>query len=1244
MRRLLLNPLILLAALLLSALGTSANSGIKLIENKGQWKSNVRFQAYIPGGTFYVENQRLTYFFYDLATLHAAMHDHKNIDSIKCHVIHINFKNALLPEAIATENPSFESYNYIHGKDPSKWASGAKAFEKITLKNLWHLIDMEIGVSGDAIKYNFIVHPGAHASDIQLAYEGAGKTYLENSCFHINTSLTHIKEEKPKAYQLGSEDKVGVKCSYKLNKDVLSFNIANYNPKVTLVIDPLVIFATFSGSYADNFGFTGTYDHQGCGYSGGTVFGTGFPTTTGAFEEKYQGGYTDLTDPSGYITDFGRDIGILKYTPDGKKLVWATYLGGSNNEQPHSMIVNKDGELVVLGTTYSNDFPVTSGAYASNYSGNGDMFVCKLSKDGSTLNASTYIGGTDKDGLNGQYNFNLNGTDGPLAYNYGDHFRGEVLIDSNNNIYVASCTRSSDFPTSNGFQSSLNGTQDACIIKFKSDLSGLYWSTLLGGADEDAAYGINIDTKGNIFVTGGTMSNDFPVSSAAYNRSYGGNADGFLAKISADGKSLLAATYVGTAYYDQSYLVQIDKINRVFIAGQTKGTYPVIGTVYSNTGGKQFISAFSDDLSKMTLSTVFGSGRPIPDISPSAFLVDNCGRICMSGWGGAVNYEYNGEDGKTIGLTTTQDAVQKSTDGSDFYLIVFGKDLSSLVYASYYGGDAGSYEHVDGGTSRFDVDGKVYQSVCGGCGGYSDFPTTPGAWSRTNNGIRPKPLKAEGGCNNAMFKMDLNTSNYPPTMRDTTLMVYASSQFSYQFELTDRDVKDSIYVSYYGSAFDPKLTKGTTAKINVQNGGSKVYGTLQWLTSCNQIGVDTYYVYFGMHDNGCPTQKSSVGLIKLVLIPPLPVSPPGIFCIHRSDKKSVTINWSDYPNVPYLKYYRLVKVLPNGSMHIVKTFNEQVDNSYVDDSVPDNLNNNYCYFIYGVNTCGVIGDSTRFICSAVPNDSMPAAINIYSVSVVNNRSIKVIWHQSHQKDFYMYKLYRKRNISNEDYVLTHIVLKDPTDTVFEDQDVDVQNISYTYKIVMVTQCGLMSNDGRVGRSIVLSGSVVPFENHLQWNPYQDWINNVSSYAIYRSDTGAELSYIYPVSGAFNETIDDSLNYNWGLYYYKVIARETNSDAFSESNIIQLIQKPILYAANVFTPNADSLNDTWYPSLAFVKNIHIKIFNRWGTQVWENTDKKARWPGKFLNDKPYNNVFIWQAEYIGWDGGVNYKLGNITILK
>jgi hypothetical protein len=181
---------------------------------------------------------------------------------------------------------------------------------------------------------------------------------------------------------------------------------------------------------------------------------------------------------------------------------------------------------------------------------------------------------------------------------------------------------------------------------------------------------------------------------------------------------------------------------------------PVTPGVFNNPNSGQFVQKFSNDLSSLIFSTVFGSGIGIPNISPTAFLVNNCNNLYMSGWGGIVNSGTGHWNSTTNGMQTTPDGLQRTTSGSDFYFIVLTADASELLYATYLGGTQ-SRTHVDGGTSRFDKSGIVYHAVCSGCDAFnatqnstSDFPTTPGAWSNTNN---------SGNCNNAAFKFDLSS-------------------------------------------------------------------------------------------------------------------------------------------------------------------------------------------------------------------------------------------------------------------------------------------------------------------------------------------------------------------------------------------------------------------------------------------------------------------------------------------------------
>ena len=736
--------------------------GARFIENKGQWNNSVLFKAPIPGGDLYILKNKLKYVFYKTGQKgHEGLIDEKDPALRKSsisqnekliHAVELSFQNSNATSLIFGKNVLPEVLNYFKGNDNTRWAEGVNSFSELVIADLYDGIDFHLYSSRGGLKYDFIVSPGADPGQIKMKYKGQNELKIHDGKIAIGTVHGYFFENVPVSYSDSDLRKESITTEFQIHDDIVSFHFpSGYDIHSKLIIDPELIFSTYSGSFADNWGFTATYDDQGNLYSGGIVRDVGYPVTNGVFQPDHVGEW---------------DVGILKYDSTGKNLLWATYLGGSFSETPQSIIVNNKGELVIYGTTSSPDFPMTEGAFQKTFLGgdpiydttnlvpyrlvggipfrNGsDIFLAILGNDGRTLEGSTFIGGTENDGIMEKYM--------PLTKNYGDQFRGEVNVDSEDNIYVASNTSSPDFIIKNGPQAVYGGdVNDGIIMKFNQDLSDLLWSTYVGGSGMDALFSIKVDSEGNTFASGGSNSVDFPVTDGVHKttKPLASDIDGIVVKISSDGSELLSSTYVGTPYYDQVFFLELDSSNCVYLLGQTQGNYPVTEGVYSNPNGGQFIHKLSNDLDSTYFSTVIGSGTGSPDFSPTAFLVNECENIFISGWGGILNHTFFGYiGGNTIGLPVTENAFQSQTDGDDFYLMVLLQDAKQLLYATYFGEINGRGEHVDGGTSRFDKRGIVYQSVCGGCGGSSGFPTwPPDVWSQNNNSTN---------CNNAAFKFDL---------------------------------------------------------------------------------------------------------------------------------------------------------------------------------------------------------------------------------------------------------------------------------------------------------------------------------------------------------------------------------------------------------------------------------------------------------------------------------------------------------
>ncbi len=262
--------------------------------------------------------------------------------------------------------------------------------------------------------------------------------------------------------------------------------------------------------------------------------------------------------------------------------------------------------------------------------------------------------------------------------------------------------------------------------------------TLLGGNGSDAAFVLSIsNTTGDIYIAGGTSSTDLAVNATdapqgiIHSTYQGGEVDGFVTEISNDLKTLVKTCYIGTAGNDMVYGIQTDKFGFPYVTGTTTQSFPIYQSAFNANGnqasGKQFISKLNPDLTQVIYSANFGKGASTPDISPTAFLVDVCGNAYVSGWGGKANDEYY-HGSNVIGMSVTANAISKQTDGSDFYFFVLEKNANSQLFGSYFGeNDPNAFgDHVDGGTSRFDRRGVIYEAMCANCDKIGIFPTTTG--------------------------------------------------------------------------------------------------------------------------------------------------------------------------------------------------------------------------------------------------------------------------------------------------------------------------------------------------------------------------------------------------------------------------------------------------------------------------------------------------------------------------------------
>ncbi|MBK8497240.1 MAG: gliding motility-associated C-terminal domain-containing protein [Flavobacteriales bacterium] len=663
---------------------------VQYVANRGQWPQQVLFKASFPNSAMFLQRNAITWSRYQ-SDASERMHEYiqwpeeqQASFSLKGHAWRVHFVGANLKTGVRGEHARPEYHNYFLGNDQSKWASRVPVFESVHYEDLWPGIDMHWHSAEGQLKYDLLLDAGADASTIRFRYEALDGLGVDNDGnLVMRTSVGDLTELKPVAWY--ADDDSPLVCRFEVDGDEVGFSFPKgIDSRRAVVIDPTLMGATYSGQTgASNYGHCSTFDNAGNMYGGAQNFGNNFPATLGAFQTSPAGGS-------------GTDIVVNKFTPDAASLIWATFLGSTSDDKPHSMIVNSNDELCILGSSTGAGFPTTTTAFDATHNGSSDIVLVHLNSTATALIGSTYLGGSAQDGRQS------------MTTNYGDTYRGEIMVDAQLNIWIAGSAQSADFPTTAGaFQTAFGGGQDAVVVGVSPDCSTLLMSTFIGGSAQDSGLGLRFDAAGDIYVCGGTEGSNFPMPTGGWQATYlGGPRDGYVVKLS--GSTLTAGTYFGTASSDQAYFLDLDSEGDVYIYGQTQGTLAIEPTgIFGIANGGVFVASFDPALTAPIFTTTVG-----PNMAPVAFLVDECDHIYVSGYNPSGTW------------TTTADALY-SVGGNSFYLACYDNDMGSILFGTYYGGS-----HVDGGTSRFDKRGVVYQGVCSG--GQS-MPTTPGAYAPTNN-------------------------------------------------------------------------------------------------------------------------------------------------------------------------------------------------------------------------------------------------------------------------------------------------------------------------------------------------------------------------------------------------------------------------------------------------------------------------------------------------------------------------------
>jgi hypothetical protein len=561
--------------------------------------------------------------------------------------------------------------NYFVGNDPQKWRRDVSTFSGVTYRNLFDDVDLALVGEDKKLKGTYTIAPGSDAHSIAWKYDGARSTKIDK---HGNLRVKlrggdELMEEAPVAWQEDASGRQPVNARYVIRNDgAIGFSLGAYDHSKRLTIDPTLTYSTFFGASNDDPAYKIALDCERNIYIAGYTNSLDFPT-----KNPIQSNKAD-----------GYDNFITKLTPDGSTVLWSTYLGGSGpnngNDLLQSMTVDLDGNVYLTGNTYSTDYPTVNAYQATNHGGS-EVFLTKIDNSGSTLIYSTYLGGgnfeyafdiaVDANGCAyvtgntissdfpttpGVYQSTFGGGGGDVYVTklsadgksliYSTYIGGSdidearaIAVDANNNVIVGGVTASLNYPLANAYQGIIGGGRDVLVAKLNSTGSQLIFSTYLGGALDEQASAMTIDRAGNVYLTGRTMSANFPTAplGGVFQPAIGSVTDAFVSKLSANGSTLMYSTFLGGVQTDYGYGIAVNDAGEAYAVGQTASlNFPQANAVQAYGGGSDaYVTKFNATGTATIYSTYVGGGS---DEGALSVVRDGLGAIFVTGFTRSTNF------------------------------------------------------------------------------------------------------------------------------------------------------------------------------------------------------------------------------------------------------------------------------------------------------------------------------------------------------------------------------------------------------------------------------------------------------------------------------------------------------------------------------------------------------------------------------------------------------------------------------
>lgn len=565
---------------------------------------------------------------------------------------------------ITGQNEIAAKSNYFRGSDPQKWLENVSNYSRVRYKEVYPGIDHVFYGNESELEYDFIVAPGAETDKITVSFEGADDLKIANNGdLILNVGGEEIRQKKPFVYQEINGERREIAANYSIrnpgseiqNRNV-GFEIGEYNRSKPLTIDPVLIYSTYLGGTGADLGNDIAVDGEGNAYVTGLTWSSNFPVKNAlkSVPDTHRG-----------------DVFVTKINASGSEIVYSTYIGGTVGDIGHGIDVDNQGNAYVTGVTGAsidfNDFPVVN-AYDSTFGGTDDVFLLKLNAAGNQLLYSTYLGGGNTD----------------VAYEVKvNKATGEAVI-------VGDTLSVSQFPTTAGaYRTSCQGcVSTPFVTKFNAEGSNLIYSTFVGpGSPNDLA----LDAEGNVYLTGSTISNAFPITPGAPQPNCTGcefaRSDTFITKLNAQGAKLVYSTFLGGSVDDVGNAIAVDTAGNAYVTGQTESTglsikpFPTTpGVIRPRTESRDaFVTKINSSGTAFIYSTFLGGAG-----------TDEAFGIAVDGEGKTYT---TGIASSHIGFPLVNNFNPPVPSG--IFITTLNSDASAAVFSSFLGGGEGRDVEVD---------------------------------------------------------------------------------------------------------------------------------------------------------------------------------------------------------------------------------------------------------------------------------------------------------------------------------------------------------------------------------------------------------------------------------------------------------------------------------------------------------------------------------------------------------------------